>query len=432
MAGRGLRIWSPLVAVCLGGLMLAACGKGSSAGSSASSTPASKAATGSQSSVASKKPVVIGASLSLSGDFSADGQAFQRGYELWADYVNHHGGLLGHPVKLDILSDASSPTQAVTNYEKLISSNHVALTFGPFSSLLTIPTSKVAARYGYAFVEGAGGAPDVFAAGLHNLFDVATPVANYMLPFAKWVASLPPGKRPKTAAYPTSNDPFTEPVINKAKSLLQKAGVRTVYYKVFPAEVTDFTPLADQVATTGAQMVVLGSVDVPTVSAFMQAFEQQHYNPKVFIASAGPDQGQAFLKAVGTSNANGVMVPNGWYPGVRIAASEAMVKAYVAKYGGSPSGINADVAEAFSVGQVVAQAVKATHSLSNAKIISYLHSGVKLSSVEGPVKFDSKGENIAALQFIFQWQHNGHFVQVLPTKAPGSQPVLFPKPAWGS
>src|SRR5579875_3928767 len=143
MAGRGLRIWSPLVAVCLGGLMLAACGKGSSAGSSASSTPASKAATGSQSSVASKKPVVIGASLSLSGDFSADGQAFQRGYELWADYVNHHGGLLGHPVKLDILSDASSPTQAVTNYEKLISSNHVALTFGPFSSLLTIPTSRV-------------------------------------------------------------------------------------------------------------------------------------------------------------------------------------------------------------------------------------------------------------------------------------------------
>src|SRR5207247_3609241 len=29
-------------------------------------------------------PITIGASLSLTGDFSADGQAFERGYQLWA------------------------------------------------------------------------------------------------------------------------------------------------------------------------------------------------------------------------------------------------------------------------------------------------------------------------------------------------------------
>ena len=31
----------------------------------------------------SKSPILIGTSLSLTGDFSADGQAFQRGYLLW-------------------------------------------------------------------------------------------------------------------------------------------------------------------------------------------------------------------------------------------------------------------------------------------------------------------------------------------------------------
>ena len=51
-----------------------------------------------------------------------------------------------------------------------------------------------------------------------------------------------------------------------------------------------------------------------------------------------------------------------------------MVQEYVAKYGGSPVGRDADVAEAYSVGQIVAQAVAATHSLDNAKIIAYLHS----------------------------------------------------------
>ena len=73
-----------------------------------------------------------------------------------------------------------------------------------------------------------------------------------------------------------------------------------------------------------------------------------------------------------------------------------MVNEYVAKYGGTASDINADVAEAYSVGQVMAQAVTATKGTDNAKIISYLHSGVTLTSVQGPVKFDALGENGAA------------------------------------
>src|SRR5207244_139252 len=41
----------------------------------------------------SSNPIKIGISLSLSGDFSADGQGFQQGYQLWADTVNAKGGL---------------------------------------------------------------------------------------------------------------------------------------------------------------------------------------------------------------------------------------------------------------------------------------------------------------------------------------------------
>jgi branched-chain amino acid transport system substrate-binding protein len=382
--------------------------------------------------VAKGKPVVIGASLSLSGDFSADGQAFERGYKLWAADVNRSGGLLGHKVQLKIVSDASSPAQVVTNYQKLISSDNVNLVFGPFSSLLTVPASKVASRYGYAMVEGAGGAPGVFAVGLHNVFDVSLPIKNNLVTFAKWIASLPPSKRPKTAAYATVNDPFTQPQLPPAQRIMQSAGVKTVYSKVFPAEVTDYGPVATSVASSNAQAFVLGSVDVPTVSAFVHAFIQQHYVPKAFIATAGPDQGAAFLHAIGgASNAEGMMVPNGWYPGSPNAQSQKMVKEYVAKYGGSPSDVNADVAEAYSVGQVVAQAVAANHSLSNSKIISYLHSGVTLQSVQGPVRFDSQGVNTAAKAFVFQWL-NGNLGQVMPVGAEGSnKPVKYPKPAWG-
>jgi branched-chain amino acid transport system substrate-binding protein len=393
---------------------LAAC---SSSSSSSSKGPVNKA------------PIVIGASLSLTGGFSTDGQAFKRGYELWAQDVNNAGGLLGRQVKLDIKNDASQPNQAVTNYQTLINVDHVNLLFGPFSSLLTAPTAQVAHRYGFAFVEGAGGAPSVFATKLPNLFDVSLPVDASTLPLLNYIKSLPASQRPKTAAFPTSNDPFTQPQIQFAQQRLAAAGVKSVYSKVFPAEPTQYKGIADQVAASKAQIVVLGSVDVPTVAAFTQAFVQAHYNPKVFIATAGPDQGSAYVKAVGgQGNADGVMVPNAWYGGSPNALSQKMVSEYINIYHGTPSGINADVAEAYSVGEVMAQAVTATKGLDNAKIIAYLHSHT-MTSVQGPVRFDPVGQNLAATAFVFQWQ-KANFVQVLPPGS-GSKPVVYPKPVWG-
>jgi branched-chain amino acid transport system substrate-binding protein len=399
----------------LGTAFLAACG---------SSSPSSSSST--------KAPILIGASLSLTGDFSADGQAYERGYELWQADVNKAGGIDGRKVQLIILNDNSDPTTVDTNYTDLITVKHVDLTFGPFSSLLTAPAAEVAHRYGFAFVEGAGGAPLVFSEKLPNVFDVSLPVANELDPFVNWIKSLPASQRPTTAAYPMANDPFATPQVQLAQSELQPLGIKTVYSKIFPEEVPDYLPNADIVASKTPQIVVLGSTDVPTVASFMHGFEQQHYNPKAFVAAAGPDQGQAFLSAVGgAGNANGMMVPDAWYPGFDNAASMKMVAEYVAKYGGSASDVNADVAEAYSVGQVTAQAVEATHSTDGATLTKFLHSSHVFTTVQGPVQFNSLGENVKAIAFIFQWQ-NGKFVQVLPTAAPGSVKIVYPKPNWAS
>jgi branched-chain amino acid transport system substrate-binding protein len=414
------------------GLVLGAVTVVAACGSSSNNSSTSKSGGGgasSSTSHANASPITIGTSLSLSGDFAADGQAFQRGYQLWAADQNKAGGLLGHPVKLDVVSDASSPAQVVSNYQKLIGSNKDQLVFGPFSSLLTVPAARIAQRYGYAFVEGAGGAPSVFGAGLHNVFDVSIPVKDNLVTFAQWIASLPASKRPKTAAYATVNDPFTQPQLPEAQKILEGAGVKTVLNKVFPAEVSDYTPIAGQVASAKPDVVLLGAVDVPTVSAFVHTFIQQHFNPKAFIATAGPDQGAQFVKAVGKGNENGIFVPNGWYGGFKKADSQQMVKEYIAKYGGDASGVNADVAEAYAVGQVLAQAVQATHGFDQQKIIAYLKGGTTFNSVQGPVKFDNLGENTAQKTLTFQWQ-NGNLVQTLPTSASGSTAPQYPKPGW--
>jgi len=381
---------------------------------------------------ATKAPILIGTSLSLTGDFSVDGQAFERGYNLWVQNINKAGGLNGHKVTLKVLNDNSDPATVTTNYTQLINGDHAAFVFGPFSTLLTASAAPVAARAHYAFIEGAGGGPLVFGLKLPNLFAVSPVVADQLIPFAEWVAALPPNERPKTAAYPMVTDPFAVPMVQNAQKILQNAGIKTVYAKIFPAENPSYKAGADQMAALKPAMVVVGSPDVPGVQAIMQALMQQHYTPKILAASAGPDQGSAFLSAIGGSkNATGTMVPNGWYAGMPNALSHQFVKDYNAKYGGTPADINADAAEAYSVGETLAAAVNATKSLSNTKVISYLHSGVTVQTVQGPAKFNVIGQNVVASHFIFQWQKGATFVQVLPTSAAGSVAIVNPKPAWG-
>ncbi|MBV9711175.1 MAG: amino acid ABC transporter substrate-binding protein [Ktedonobacteraceae bacterium] len=394
--------------------MLSACG-GSNTTSNSASQP--------------KTPIKIGVSLSLSGDFSADGLAFKQGYQLWADTVNKNGGILGRQVTLDILSDASSTTQVVTNYQKLITVDHCDLVFGPFSSLLTKPASVIANRYQYTFLEGAGGGPSVFTQGLHNLFDVSAPVANLLVSFTQYIQSLPAAQRPTTAAYATQDDPFTQPQVDTAKKFLEQAGIKTVSYQVYPAETTDYVPIAQKMINSKAQIIVTGTL-LPDIVAYVQAFKQQHYNPKAIIATAGPDQGSQFTKAIGgTASAEGIFVPNGgWYPGINTFQNAQMVKDYLAKYGGTADGISADVAEAFSVGQTFQQAATKINSIDNVKITTELHSGATFQTVQGPVKFNDQGQNILATGYLFQWQKKA-LVSVYPASQ-ATNPPEYPKPTW--
>ncbi len=396
--------------------LLSACGGG---GTSTTSTTTSQP----------KTPIKIGMSLSLSGDFSADGLAFQQGYKLWAATVNKNGGILGRQVQLDILSDASSTAQVVTNYQKLITVDHCDLVFGPFSSLLTKSSSVVANRYGYAFIEGAGGGPSVFTQGLHNLFDVSAPVANLLVSFTQYIQALPAAQRPTTAAYATQDDPFTQPQIDTARKFLEQAGVKTVSYQVYPAETTDYTPIAQKMVASGAKVIVTGTL-LPDIVAYIQAFKQQHYNPQAIVATAGPDQGAQFTKAIGgATNAEGVFVPNGgWYPGIKTFQNAQMVKDYLAQYGGTADAISSDIAEAFSVGQVLQQVAAKTNSIDNTKIIAALHAGDTFQTVQGPVKFSDQGQNVLATGYLFQWQ-KGSLVSVYPASQ-ASNPPEYPKPNW--
>jgi branched-chain amino acid transport system substrate-binding protein len=379
------------------------------------------------------QPITIGISLPLAGKdqaggFAPDGQACKKGYELWASDVNSHGGLLGRPVKLIILNDAGDPPTDAKNYETLITKDHVDLTLAPFSSLLVSQAAaKVTEQHGYALAAGSAGAPAVYALNDHDLFSTNVPAADQMMPFAKWLVRQP--GHPLTAAYPVVDDPFADPPVIMAEGYLSSHGVRTVFTNInHPyspnASVRTLTADAKKIAQQHhPQMVFLGSIAVSTVQAFMKGFQEAGWTPKYFMASSGPDQGTSFLNAVGPGPAVGAMVPNGWSGDYPYALSHVMVQDYIAKYGGTAADINADVAESYGAGEVLAAAVTATGSLNQQAIINWLHKpSTVVPTVTGPVKFDASGKNtdIANSALIFQWQPGQggsgapQFVRVLP------------------
>ena len=111
------------------------------------------------------KPIVVGISLPLTGDFAQPGGEAKRGYEVWAGQVNKSGGLLGRQVQLKIVDDASSQDTVVSDYTKLITQDKVDLVLGTFSSLLNFPASAVAEKNQMVFVEPAGGSRKIFTLG---------------------------------------------------------------------------------------------------------------------------------------------------------------------------------------------------------------------------------------------------------------------------
>jgi branched-chain amino acid transport system substrate-binding protein len=371
-------------------------------------------------------PIKIGISLSLSGDFSDPGKFAMQGYKLWAKIVNAHGGILGRKVTLSIKDDASSPTQAATNYQNFITKDRVDLVFGPFSTLLTAPSAAVASRYGYAFIEPAGGGPAVFDQKLHNVFFTQpAPIVESGDVFVQWVLSLPKAKRPKSAAYPELDDPFSAPIAERMRQQFEKAGIKTVYKTVYPSETVDMTPIVSKIAAAKPDMVV-GGTQAGDGYSLVKALVQAKYSPKFLFEANGPNSPGEFPSKVGPSNTQGIFSSSDWFPKAKTYGNTFFVKQFVKTYGGTADAIDPGSAEAYAVGQVAERVLRKV-GLDNAKIIAALHKGT-WPTVEGTLHWNSIGEPTGNFLLV-EWL-GGKLYPVLPKNVAVRKPV-YPKPNWG-
>jgi branched-chain amino acid transport system substrate-binding protein len=373
----------------------------------------------------SSKPIVVGISLPLTGDFSQPGTEAKRGYEIWRDILNQRGGLLGRKVALKIYDDASNQDTVVADYTKLITQDRVDLLLGTFSSLLNYPASAVAERQSMVYVEPSGGAPRMFERGFKKLFFAQQATAPHQADvFVNWIKALSSADRPQTAAYPTQDDPFTRPVIESMQKQLEALGVATVYTTVYPADTANFQTIAGSLAAKRPDLVAQGAVFEDGVG-LVRSLKQLNYSPKVMFQTSAPSNSSQYSNGIGMPNTQGIFYTVSWHDQAKTPMNAQFVTAYGKAYGANTPA--EDAADAFASAQVLQAAVEAVKKIDQDAIAAWLHTNT-VTTILGPLSWTQKGEPKGSF-LLAQWQ-DGKVQVVAPKDAATTDKVIYPKPGW--
>jgi branched-chain amino acid transport system substrate-binding protein len=367
--------------------------------------------------------IKIGASLPLTGEFSEPGKAAQQGYEVWQAKVNEEGGLLDRKVEIVVKDDASNQNTIVADYNALISRDNVDLLLGTFSSLLNLPASAVAERNRMLFVEPAGGAPELFDRGFKYLFFAQQATADKQGEvWANWVSELPEGQRPKTAAYPTLDDPFAQPTSQGIEEILSAAGVRTVYRKTYTIDNPNLDGIANSLKSANPDLVVNGATFEDGVG-MVRALRKANFTPRMLYQTTAPSLGDQYSKAIGEQTTEGIFYAVSHSKEASTPGNEEFVAKYREMFGGEE--VPEDAADAYATAEVLQAAVEAVGSIDDQlKLADWLRDN-EVDTILGPLSWDEAGRPEGEF-LVGQWQ-SGVPEIVLPEEAATSDKIL---PEW--
>jgi branched-chain amino acid transport system substrate-binding protein len=384
---------------------------------------------GSGTSTSTNKDILVGISEPLSGDKSDIGTNSDNGYKVWERVVNAKGGLLGRKVKIIQYDNNSLADTAVSQYQKLVTSDNVDVLLGPVSSALVIPTEAVAAQYNKIFVEGTGGSPQVFDRNFKNVFFVQPATVEHQAdPIVAWVKSLPAGQKPTIAGYPTNDDPFAQAVVDTVQKAFEAMGIKTGYRQTYPPTQTDFTSIGSSMKSAGVDILVQGSVADQDAAGAVQGYSQVGFQPKVAYFASGPDSASTWLQLL-AAKAEGTMTSLDWLQESTVAGNKEFTDNYLQLFPNKDNVVPAEAAEAYAAGEVLATAITKTNSVASATLINWLHAN-KVQSIEGNFGWDAAGRPVGGTFNLIQWQ-SGKLNIVWPSNVAtnGGKPTI-PKPSW--
>jgi branched-chain amino acid transport system substrate-binding protein len=285
--GRGIAALALTCAVALAGCGQGALQKTGEAASAGGCDPAAKGPG------ISDSEILLGATMPLSGSGAAGGLGVKRGQEAYYKMINDAGGVQGRKIDVKILDDAYDPSTAQKQMRQLVQNNKIFAVSGgegtpnflgvvPFLERESVPAI---APYAPSDELGTMDKPNIFMASVNYVeeFDILTQ------------AVLEKNKVSKISLVGVSGN-----VGDNAKAGIERAvsgkGIDVDYVAETPGT-TDFTPIASQMKSNGADWVFLILTNADT-GGLLKAMQRVGYSPRTAAWSGMSDD--SYLKEFGS------------------------------------------------------------------------------------------------------------------------------------
>lgn len=352
-------------------------------------------------------PIKIGFAISETGGLAANGKAALLAMQIWAEDVNAKGGLLGRPVELIHYDDQSNPANVPAIYTKLLDIDKVDLVVGPYATTEIAPAMPVVMQHNMVFPALLGLAvnsefhyPKYFA----MIPSGPDPKTAFTAGFFKIAMAQNP--KPKTIAIAAADIEFSHNAADGARETAKADGLKIVYDKTYPANITDCGPVIRAIQAANPDIVLFASY-VTDSACLLRAVKEIGYKPKMLGGAMVGPQATAIKEQLGTA-LNGVITFDIWlpaktmmFPGVAQVLAKYQARAKAA--GTDPLGYYmAPISYAYM--QILQDAVEGTKSLNQDKLAAYMHSHT-FKTVFGNIKFGKDGEWAKSRMLMVQFQH---------------------------
>ena len=388
-------------------------------------TALSACGSGGGSAAASSGPIVIGASIPLTGPLAGFGYFEKWGYQHAVSLVNNAGGIkidgVKRKVKLIILDDQTNPNTTVNNVQQLITQDHVDALLGSCTDSLVEPGALIANRMGVPLVTPCA-ATNTFGAtakwtwawdlffNSENLTETPFNTADEL------------GLKAKTnskVAIIHSNGK-NENIIGTQEwpAWAKKHGWKVVYNTAVPPTQTQFTSSLQAAKAAGADMLLV-VISPPGAIALRKQMVSVGYNPKILVEEEGGEPLQ-FAQALGKL-ANGVMVGGYWDPSFPFPGAKQLEQKFEAQTHQTGS---QHIADTDTAATVLLQAIARAGTLDKTAINNQI-AKTNGMFVAGHIKFGAN--HTSTLPMVEEQWQNGKNVIIAPLNRATAK-VVFPLP----
>lgn len=377
----------------------------------------------------------IGIILPMSGPMALIGKECFEGIEAARVEQNDKGGLLGKKIEF-VVVDAPDSKAGAGAAERLITVEKVKFIIGTYSSSISYAATTVADKYGVPYFEMVALSEDITTRGFKYVFRTAPSGSMYSYAAVQCMAEyLAPkmGKKPNQTSMANvyEDSLFGTTMAKYGAEAAKKYGIKVVGDEPYKATTSDLTPVILRLKAAKPDFLLHPGYLTDQILFYRQARELR-FDIKTSICSGGLAL-PAFGEALG-NGADGIQnVGFGFNEPNPLSKGFNEFNDLFKKVWGKPISTT-NVAVTYFGAKVALQVIEKAKTLDaeairKAALSMDIPVGTTVSG--GGVKFDPKtGQNMRAINTIFQWQDKGtKMPAVWPEKAAIAK-MIFPLTKW--